>query len=200
MTTADDMRRFLAAQEPEQVKAMRLMIEEMYPNLKMVKLPKRALSGTKKTKKAKKLTGNVTRAAMRPLNSFMAFRAYHYPLFSSFQQKDISVFINRMWLGDYFKAKWTIIAKAYSIVRGRVGKENAPLPGFLALACPKIGILDPQDYFTRMGWCLPTIEKELARIFTPPQSDFEITTTLSAQDIVEFCEENGYAAGLNSKS
>ena len=199
MSLAINMREFLEEQSPEQLKAMRLMIEEMYPNLKAVKLPKGTTKGVVKGIRNKKGNKGVARAAMRPLNSFMAFRAYYSPFFVNYQQKDISVFINRLWLSDFFKAKWAIVARTYSIIRDRVGKANAPLQTFLALACPKIGILEPTAYFTQMGWAFPSVEKELGRLFMPVQGSFEVATNLSAEDIVAFCEQNGYASGVNGK-
>ena len=69
----------------------------------------------------------------------MAFRAYYAPIFVTFQQKDISGFLTRMWQADPFHAKWTIAAKAYSVIRDKVGKLRAPLDFFLNIVCPHIG-------------------------------------------------------------
>jgi hypothetical protein len=97
-----------------------------------------------------------------------------------------------LWGTDFFKAKWAIVAKAYSIIRDRVGKANAPLASFMALVCPMIGIPSPAEYFDLMGWMYPDTEKELKRRFLPDVSQFDTTTTLSPTDIVSFCEFSGY--------
>lgn len=60
--------------------------------------------------------------AKRSLNSFMAFRKYYIPIFPWLQQKEMSGFITILWREDPFHAKWTIVARAYSIIRDRVGK------------------------------------------------------------------------------
>jgi hypothetical protein len=59
-----------------------------------------------------------------------------------------------MWKNDPFKAKWTIIAKAYSSIRDVVGKQKASLLAFLTLVYPKIGIINAEDYFWKMNWKL----------------------------------------------
>ncbi|KAI9884389.1 MAG: hypothetical protein M1823_003821 [Watsoniomyces obsoletus] len=51
----------------------------------------------------------------RPLNSFIAYRSYYSSMFSALQQKEISGLLNRLWQAGPFKAKWTILAKAYSV-------------------------------------------------------------------------------------
>lgn len=67
-------------------------------------------------------------AAKRPLNSFIAFRSYYTVIFGQFQQKEISGFLTMLWQGDYFQAKWTIIARAYSEIRDQVGKVQPETP------------------------------------------------------------------------
>lgn len=67
-------------------------------------------------------------------------------MFTSFQQKDISGFLTYLWQTDPFKAKWSILAKAYSIIRDSKGKGKAPLDSYLAINGPFIGIVPPEKY------------------------------------------------------
>jgi hypothetical protein len=47
-----------------------------------------------------------------------------------------------------------------------------------------------------MGWVLPTIQRELGRVFVPSMASFNRNTTISAVDLVVFCEAQGYAANV----
>ncbi|MCJ1464669.1 hypothetical protein MMC07_003282 [Pseudocyphellaria aurata] len=94
--------------------------------------------------------------ASRPLNSFMAFRAYYAPIFISTQQKFISGLLTHLWDHDLSKDKWTIIAKAYSIIRDKIGKENASLPVFLAISALYMGVTEPEVYLVSHGWEIAT--------------------------------------------
>jgi hypothetical protein len=153
----------------------------------------------KKLKQEKKKTYGRIIAAKRPLNSFMAFRAFYWTMFPNYQQKEISAFVHRLWTADYFKAKWTIIAKAYSIIRDSVGKSNAPLVGFLQIACPFVGVVPPSHYMVTFGWILPQGQTGLIREHTPSATHFVTTTSLSPQDVVAFAKGQGYAPDLTSK-
>ena len=113
------------------------------------------------------------------------------------QQKDISGYLTQAWKEDPFKAKWTIVAKSYSVIRDRVGKAKAPLNGFLKVVSPLIGLISPDDYLAMMGWSLTQYqgEKRLVRNFKPDMTDFDIhlcTTNLSVEDIVLHCRQIGF--------
>jgi hypothetical protein len=56
------------------------------------------------------------------------------------------------WREDPFSAKWALIAKAYSILRGSREKDEAPLDAFLDIVVPFIGIVPPDRYPHVMGW------------------------------------------------
>ncbi len=73
-------------------------------------------------------------------------------LFTHLQQKDISGFLTYLWQTDPFKAKWSILAKAYSVIRDHEGKEKAPLDGFLSINADFIGVVDPESYLAKLGW------------------------------------------------
>ena len=83
-----------------------------------------------------------------------------------------------MWTEDPFKAKWSVIAKAYSTIRDYISKEEAPLDVFLAL-------IAPANYLAVMGWDivytedqgvpLPAGPEQLARLPRfPPFSDHDL--------------------------
>nr|ATN96242.1 MAT1-1-1 [Eutiarosporella darliae]ATN96246.1 MAT1-1-1 [Eutiarosporella pseudodarliae] len=137
----------------------------------------------------------------RSLNCFVAFRCYVSPVFDKFQQKDRSGFVREMWAFELVKSKWTIIAKAYSYIRDDVGKENAPLDGFLALACPHIGIIDRKDLLSTLGWELVNTGPhwQLIRRFVPASADLPkgyLTTDLSVKDIITFVRRLGYGVPI----
>ncbi|GAB7345947.1 hypothetical protein MBLNU457_4174t1 [Dothideomycetes sp. NU457] len=136
-------------------------------------------------------------APARPLNSWMAFRSYYSPVFRSFQQKEISGLMTRLWQNDPFKAKWSIIAKAYSMIREHTAKSAAPLDTFLALICPYIGMVGRDEYLAVMGWSVDEEDgqKKMKRRFIPETRLFPekiLTTNLSAEQVVSYCYEAGY--------
>jgi hypothetical protein len=145
-----EMSAFVSSQSPEQLDALHNLILDIQanqaknPNTQYVQSPMRKKSKGAAASRAKAAKpgvqpAGIVLAAKRPLNSWIAFRAYYSPIFTTFQQKDISGFLKRMWNADPFKAKWTIVAKAYSIIRDKVGKAQAPLDVFLQIVCPHIG-------------------------------------------------------------
>ncbi|KAI9655811.1 MAG: hypothetical protein M1821_005246 [Bathelium mastoideum] len=164
--------------------------------------------GKKRSKKAegsgvvKKQRKETSAKATRPLNSYMAFRAYYSPIFSNFQQKAISPLLTLLWQGDHFQAKWTILAKAYSKIRDQQGKDNANLSKFLELVAPFIGIIAPADYLSTMGWKMSEGENGAAlhRETTPDFSSFPAelrTTNVFVEDVIEYLQQIGYVANAS---
>ena len=121
-------------------------------------------------------------------------------MFTSLQQKDISGFLTHLWHADPFKAKWTILAKAYSVIRDDKGKGNAPLDSFLALNVPHIGIIPPTKYLDMLGWKFSINENNeiaLIRDSSTTITTFDqdlLTTNLSVADIIQHCYDSGYIA------
>lgn len=119
-------------------------------------------------------------------------------MFTSLQQKDISGFLTYLWQADPFKAKWTILAKAYSIIRDTKGKDNAPLDSFLAINAPYIGIIPRAEYLEMLGWKFAVNddnETALTREATGAIMTFDkglLTTNLSVEDIIQHCYACGY--------
>ncbi|KAK2804546.1 hypothetical protein FQN51_001747 [Onygenales sp. PD_10] len=136
---------------------------------------------------------------LRPLNSFIAFRSYYSTAFPELSQKIKSGVLRLLWNSDPFKAKWAILAKAYSIVRDNHAGQVS-LESFLALNGPLIGIVAPSDYLRVMGLQLVVnMDKQYSVIETnhnigPTQDD--LTTNLSVNDIVDHCYQTGYVAGV----
>jgi len=102
-----------------------------------------------------------------------------------------------MWQNDPFKAKWSILAKAYSIIRESNTKDAAPLDKFLALTCPLIGVIPRDDYLGVMGWNIVDTAgvKNMERMYTPDISSFPeniLTTNLSSEEIVAHCQRVSY--------
>lgn len=102
-----------------------------------------------------------------------------------------------MWQNDPFKAKWSILAKAYSIIRESNTKDAAPLDKFLALTCPLIGVVPRDDYLGVMGWSIFDTAgvKSMERMYTPDISSFPeniLTTNLSSEEIVAHCQRVSY--------
>lgn len=197
----------LASMSPAQIDAFASILNDVQaskaknPESKFVqttvrKKYKNSAVNRAKSAKPKVQPAGITLAAKRPLNSWIAFRSYYSTIFASFQQKDISGFLTRMWSSDLFQAKWTIIAKAYSVIRDMVGKTNAPLDKFLQIVCPLIKIIEPANYMNTMGWWMPAGQHmELSRRFTLNPTLFQadvLTTTLSVDDLVNHCSSLGY--------
>lgn len=101
-----------------------------------------------------------------------------------------------LWQHDVQKAKFSLLAKAYSILRDFKGKASAPLDLFLATTCPKIGIVAPAAYLNTFGWQVctdadgkPALQRVQAQLHLDPAMS---TTNLSVHDLIEHCKESGY--------
>ncbi|KAK7513290.1 mating-type protein MAT alpha 1-domain-containing protein, partial [Phyllosticta citriasiana] len=178
----------LPTSQPDQTSADMANIQHVAPDISSSQTPSQ--------------TGATQASPLRALNSFMAFRVYYNPIFHSFEQKERSGFMKTMWAEEETKAKWSIIAKAWSIIRDEVGKDSAPLDRFLELACPHIDILARDAYLSTLGWELSTDNgtTSLRRRFLPNFMDFPAsfrTTTKSVQDVIDFVRSSGYGLPTN---
>lgn len=119
-------------------------------------------------------------------------------MFTSIQQKEISGFLTMFWQTDPFKAKWTILAKAYSNIRDTKGKDTAPLDMFLTLSAPHIGIVPPLEYLNILGWRFSRDEDGQMTLVHDGDSKAAAfsqnltTTNLSVEDIIQHCCNSGY--------
>lgn len=126
---------------------------------------------------------------------------YYSPIFSSLQQKDISGFLTYLWQAEPCKSKWSIIAKAYSLVRDLKGKDDAPLDAFLKINTPFVGIVKPEDYMSVLGWDVEIDQVGqilLRRTANPDVNTFDnevLTTNISVEDVIRNTYELGYING-----
>ncbi|PVH68990.1 hypothetical protein DL98DRAFT_578566 [Cadophora sp. DSE1049] len=124
--------------------------------------------------------------------------AFYQNLFPHLQQKEASIYLTTLWKRDPFKAKWTIIAAAYSKIRNAVGKPRAPLDQYLSIICPQMGIIGVDAYLEILNWtCEQTAEGGL--LFS--QSAFPdlqalgqqiLHSSMTEKDVVLFCGSAGY--------
>ncbi|KAH8802871.1 mating-type protein MAT alpha 1-domain-containing protein [Xylogone sp. PMI_703] len=140
----------------------------------------------------------------RALNSWIAFRTWYSKIFGTAQQKESSVFLTAMWQKDPFKAKWGIVAKAYSGIRDHLGKRQAPLDTFLALICPKIGIIPVEAYLSTMNWSFEVYHDDSKSLQQSSEPDFAtfpkaiMTTTMTERDVVNYCGQMGYITAIEA--
>ncbi|MCJ1245825.1 hypothetical protein MMC30_003029 [Trapelia coarctata] len=139
--------------------------------------------------------------ATRPLNLYIAFRTYYSKMFPGLQQKEISVLLTLVWRNDNAKAKWSILAKAYSIIRDATGKENASLELFLGMNAPIIGMVEPGNYLAFMGYEMSRNEfgqMKLVQRSKPNAASLKgeyFATNVSVDDIICNCVACGYVNG-----
>ena len=152
--------------------------------------------------------------AIRPLNSWIAYRSkywssmlvmiifnmvpgYYSTIFLSFQQKEISGFLTILWQNDPFKAKWSILAKSYSLIRDSQGKANAPLEKFLAINGPLIGVIEPAQYLDALSWEV-AVDKDgqtVMRRYGNSIDEQLFITNVSVNDVIRNSYHQGYFTG-----
>ena len=118
-----------------------------------------------------------------------------------FQQKEISGFLTILWQNDPFKAKWTILAKSYSVIRDSQGKANAPLEKFLAINGPLIGVIEPARYLEALSWEV-AVDEDGQTIMRRNGSSIDeqlFITNVSVNDVIRNSYDKGYFTGDISK-
>ena len=139
----------------------------------------------------------VSIAAIQPTSLAYSNPGFYAPAFPKYQQKDISGFLTTIWQSDPSKAKWSILAKAYSVIRDSQGKDITPLDQFLAITGPLIGIIKPEYYLQAMGWEI-IIEGSGRTIMNRYNVDIDehlFVTNLSVNDIIRRCSHLGFFIG-----
>lgn len=104
---------------------------------------------------------------------------------------EISGPLTFMWRSDLYHDKWTLLAKAWSIIRDDQGKKASQIAPFLAITTPLLSITPPGDYFTKNGYYLEHGELKRADIDLETVPDVE--TVVSVQDLIDACIKHGYA-------
>lgn len=128
-------------------------------------------------------------------------KGYYSAIFPDLTQKTKSGILRFLWQNDQFKAKWAILARAYSIVRDD-HEDEVTLETFLALNAGFIGIIPPGRYLEAMGWQLTVDDQQqytMARVGNPNINEADVATNYSVDDIVNNCYENGYVAAENRR-
>ncbi len=122
---------------------------------------------------------------------------YYSTMFLSFQQKEISGFLTVLWQNDPFKAKWSILAKSYSLIRDSQGKANAPLEKFLAINGPLIGVIEPAEYLEALSWEVAVDEDGQTVMRRNGNSIDEqlFITNVSVNDVIRNSYNEGYFTG-----
>ena len=105
-------------------------------------------------------------------------------------------FLTQLWAADTQKAKFSLLAKAYSMIRDLKGKRDAPLDVFLSVTCPKIGIVSAKDYLAVFGWQVRThgdgqvtLDRSSAAVALSNQM---CTTNMSVRDLIDHCKNTMY--------
>ncbi|KNG85230.1 mating-type protein MAT alpha 1, partial [Aspergillus nomiae NRRL 13137] len=109
-------------------------------------------------------------------------------------EKAKSGILRFLWQNDPFKAKWAILAKAYSIIRDD-HDSDVSLESFLGLNAQFIGIIGPSRYLEVMGWQLDVDDQQqytIARVKATTANEADISTNYSVNDIVKHCYTSGY--------
>lgn len=109
--------------------------------------------------------------------------------------------MGKVWQQEPFKAKWAIIAKAYSVLRDGLGKDNAPLDKFFEISCSFMDIIEPAQYFVTMGWEIIIAEDGepfMQRNEKPLNPVFYIRGS-SVNDVIIHCHIKKYFTGSRTQ-
>lgn len=104
-----------------------------------------------------------------------------------------------MWEADPNKSLWSLMTKAWSVIRDQIGKDKAPLDQFFRIICPYLNIPLPETYLDCCGWTLNTDDEgtpTLSREFTPSPGAMSAgiaDMAISVEDIINYCQSMGYA-------
>jgi len=122
---------------------------------------------------------------------------YYSKIFRGMQQKEISGNLTLIWQEDPFKAKWSILAKSYSLIRDNQGKIKAPLDKFLAINGPLIGIIKPENYLRALNWEIARDEDGGIVMYRQdkPVDDRYFITNTSVNDVLLHSYRQGYFTG-----
>jgi hypothetical protein len=134
----------------------------------------------------------------RPMNSWIAFRTYYRGLFVGSQQKEISSWLRAVWNSDLFHAKWTLLARTYSIIRDISGRERTPVDRFLQLAGQHIGVIPPESYMDVMGITIISQSDGSRSVSQSLLNNHDVFSKYSSAEspsissLLQFCFEIGY--------
>jgi hypothetical protein len=132
--------------------------------------------------------------------------AFYAVMFKEHQQKTISTFLNKLWQEDPFKAKWAIIAKAYTMIRDKMARiQNAHaapmLSNYLPLVCAQIGIIGVEYYLEILNWRLVydhAGNKSIAQSAKPNLDEIDehfMTTQMTEEDLIQYLVNVSFLPG-----
>lgn len=113
--------------------------------------------------------------------------------------KSLSSLMGIMWDEDPNKALWSLMTKAWSIIRDQIGKNQAPLDQFFRIICPHLNIPSPETYLDHVGWVVTTDANGMPTVSRMPANTSESAVVaveaaaLSVEDIIRYCQSMGYA-------
>ncbi|KAH6620149.1 MAT1-1-1 mating-type protein [Boeremia exigua] len=194
--TAAEIERFLASRSGSQMTQLMRSIQAPAAQVSLAKsmllIPSTAHTKSAPPEKAKKA-----------LNAFVGFRCYyiHIPDLKPWPMKKLSNIMGVMWEADQNKSLWSLMAKAWSIIRDQVGKDKASLHHFFEIICPHLNMPTPETYLHSCGWTLssdkdgnPTVSKK-SFVSQVTVSTGIAGMALSVEDIITHCQDMGYAIG-----
>nr|AER26921.1 MAT1-1-1 mating-type protein [Longididymella vitalbae] len=137
----------------------------------------------------------------KALNAFVGFRCYYIliPVFKPWPMKKLSNLMGVMWEADPNKSLWSLMTKAWSVIRDQIGKDKAPLDQFFRLICPYLNIPSQETYLKHCGWTLSLYEEGtpiLSKDLIPSLDSYSAGIAgmaLSVEDIIDYCQSMGYA-------
>lgn len=102
-----------------------------------------------------------------------------------------------MWQSDPFKAKWSLLAKAYSLIRDKQGRDDNPLDQFLAITGSLIGVITPGQYLQALGWEITTDNgnQTVMRRHIHSLDQRFFLTNFSVNDLIRHCSAQGFFFG-----
>ncbi|KAI5357558.1 Putative mating-type protein MAT alpha 1, HMG-box [Septoria linicola] len=185
------------------ITALRQAGDRPVPNVaQSMPLTASAVSKPQKKQRRKAKSDVETGGPKRPLNSWMAYRKFYNRVLQGYTQKAISKCLTQMWKADPFTAKWALLAKAYSIVRGSGEKKDAPLDEFFVICADAVGVIPPDYYMGALGWSLlpplagdPENVPQLVRDREPSLNEFNskyTMTNLGVDELVKMCGDRGF--------
>lgn len=142
----------------------------------------------------------------RALNSFMAFRSksthknyissllilsgYFSGVFPGLRQSLKSSLLSEIWTDDPLKSHWSLMARAYTLIRDNFRMEDSTVPLFIRLVSDFMGIPDPRNYLLLCGFTVyEQVWPERKYELTGPDYERRITPhvrTTTIAEIVEF--------------
>jgi hypothetical protein len=124
------------------------------------------------------------------------------PNFKQWPMKKLSHLLALLWETDPNKPLWSLMAKAWSTIRDRIGKDNAPLDRFFAIICPYLKMPLPELYLDLHGWILtideegdPTLSRDNGAQPTSMSAGLA-DMAVSVEDIIAYFQLMGYAQGF----